>query len=95
MNQKELTKTFMMLSNRKNHFEFQGFNKKNSALQGLSKGLDEIAYLLLSLRRLSSRMRSRNVTMSSYPGKNTKIAPKHKKHLIRIETPRVQVQCYQ
>ena len=35
MNQKELTKTFMMISNWKNPFSLQDFFKKNSALQGL------------------------------------------------------------
>ena len=35
MNRKELTKTVMMISNGKNHFDIQGFSEKNSTLQGL------------------------------------------------------------
>ena len=36
MNQKELTKTFMMVSKRKKQFSLHGFYKKDSALQGLN-----------------------------------------------------------
>ena len=34
MNRKELTKTVMMISNRKKYFDLQGFHKKNQRLKG-------------------------------------------------------------
>ena len=34
MNRKELTKTFMMISNRKKHFGLQGFQKKIQRFKG-------------------------------------------------------------
>ena len=37
MNQKEVTKTFLMISNRKKPFSLQGFHKKIQRFQG--KGL--------------------------------------------------------
>ena len=45
MNRKDLTKTVMMISNRKKHFDLQGFHKKFSALRakGLKKVFENVA----------------------------------------------------